>query len=80
MSFLPLTAEHTHHSYRNYCLYYFSLFASDQSKETANQSLFSYFAMAKVVKRDLGPFLRMVRNALLGVSIKIKSKRKNDLQ
>lgn len=73
------TQAHTHHqlNQKYSCILFFihSLDLSNQLIEKIEQSLFIRWfsfdscAMAKVPKRDIGFFLHMVRNGLLGVSI-----------
>lgn len=62
------STTHTHHTENHW---YFFLYYLLRLKKTAQaKSLFSNSVMAtKIPKRDLGPFMRVVRNALLGVSI-----------
>lgn len=76
MSFFPALTAHSILTTEKLLVFIYYLPSIVRISKQA-KFLFSYLAMAKVPKRDLGPFLRVVRNALLGVSIWEKRKWRN---
>lgn len=66
------TQAHTHQPAELKLIVYFFQLIGNKKKIKQSSFIYiplDYFAMAKVPKRDIGFFLHVVRNALLGVSI-----------